>query len=66
MTIATMKHIRRAELCSDGARRWFKANNLNWQDFLDNGIDASILEATGDVQAIQVAKLAREDADGRL
>ena len=65
MIIATMKHIRRAELCSDGARRWFKARELNWTDFLENGIDASILEATGDVQAIRVAELAKEDANGR-
>lgn len=59
MTIVRMEHIRKADLCSEGARRFWKKHNLDWSDFLANGIDAEILLATGDAQAALVVEVAR-------
>lgn len=58
ITIVRMVHIRQAKMCSSGAREFFKRHGLDWQDFLNNGIDAEKLRATGDAMAIQVVKVA--------
>ena len=34
--------------CSSGLRIYFKQNNLDWMDFLHNGIDADILDKIDD------------------
>jgi hypothetical protein len=66
MTIIYMKHIRSSELCARGARRWFEANGLSWDDFLSNGIAAEEVEKIGDALANRVVAIARkEQADGR-
>lgn len=54
-----MAHIRQAKMCSRGARDFFKRHGLDWNKFLNEGIDAAKLEATGDAMAIEVAKVAR-------
>lgn len=64
--IVTMAHIRKAGLCSGGAREWFASHNLPWGEFLAHGMSAERLEATGDALAIKVTAIARaEVADGR-
>lgn len=57
----TIDHVRgtkgfntRGRLCVHGARRWFKDHDLDFADFLKNGIDEEILLATGDAFAIAV------------
>lgn len=55
----TMRHIREAGMCSKGTRAFFEAHNLDWNEFLREGIDAAKLEATGDAMAIKVAKVAK-------
>lgn len=57
--IVTMKHIRKANMCSGGPRSFFKKHNLDWSDFLKNGIPASKLLATGDAMAALVVEVAR-------
>lgn len=57
--ICTMKDIRSCKLCSEGARRFFKRNNLDWGDFLANGIPEEKLIATGDANAMRVVEAAR-------
>lgn len=57
-TIVRMVHVRQAKMCSSGAREFFERHGLDWQDFLNNGIDAEKLRATGDAMAIQVVKVA--------
>jgi len=54
----TMRHVRAAGMCSSGAREFFKRYNLNWQDFLKNGIPAKTLIEIGDAMALQVVKVA--------
>lgn len=57
--IVTMKDIRAAKMCSGGPRDFFKRHDLDWNDFLTNGIPASKLLATGDAMAAQVVEVAR-------
>jgi hypothetical protein len=57
--IVTMKDIRVAHMCSGGARGFFKRHNLDWSDFLKNGIPAERLIETGDAMALQVVEVAR-------
>lgn len=57
--IVTTEDIRGAYMCFMGARKWFQANGLDWQDFIKNGIDADILLAIDDVMAHQVVEVAR-------
>lgn len=59
-----MRHLRAEKLCSGGAREWWKRHDLNWSHFLANGIEASVLEATGDAFALRVVERARTE-DGR-
>lgn len=61
MTKVYFKHLRRAGICSEGARRFWKRHELNWTDFLTNGIDAERLEATKDAQALRVVEIARDE-----
>lgn len=59
--IIRVAHIRKANLCMGGARLWFKSHNLNWNDFLSDGLPISQLEAMNDTFADQVCKLARKE-----
>jgi len=36
-----VKSITRQGYCAKGIRKWFETNDLDWQDFLKNGIDES-------------------------
>lgn len=54
-----MKDARALKVCSSGSRDMFKRHNLDWSDFLTNGIDSDKLEATGEVVAINVVRNAR-------
>lgn len=52
--------IRKVGICVSGARRWFAAVGLDFREFMENGIPASQLDATGDVQALRVTAAKRE------
>lgn len=56
----TFDDLARAGYCASGARRWFEANNLDFRDFIANGIDADVLLATGDALAERVVALKQE------
>lgn len=64
--LITITDIRLAGHCVAGARDWFAAYDLNFRDFIRNGIDADVLLATGDALAVQVVerKIERESSDG--
>ena len=55
--IVTMKHIRAANMCSGGPREFFKKHDLDWNDFLKNGIPAEKLEATKDINDLNVIEI---------
>ena len=44
----TVQDLRAARYCLPGVRPWFRRHGLDWQEFLDHGIDADRLRATGD------------------
>jgi hypothetical protein len=55
-----MEHIRKAKMCSAGARQFVKRQGWDWAEFLRNGIPVEKLEETGDTMALEVARIARE------
>lgn len=57
--MVTMQHARQAKMCSRGQRAFFMRHGLDWLEFLDKGIEASKLEATGDAMAMIVVEIAR-------
>lgn len=61
MTIVRIHHIRAADLCTRGARAWFQSHGLSWREFLEHGMCADKLDATGDALALKVTAIARED-----
>lgn len=54
-----MIHIRNVCMCSSGAREFFKKHNLDWQKFLNEGLDSEIIEATEDPMALSVVEAAK-------
>lgn len=55
----TMRDVRAAKMCSKGARKFFARHNLDWHDFLRNGIDVEILEQIDDAMCQRVIEVAR-------
>lgn len=62
----TIDDVRAAGHCPAGTRNWFLEHNLDFRDFLKNGIDAKTFLVDGDALAEQVVtrKLERENSDG--
>lgn len=54
----TMDHVRQARMCSRGARDFFRRYNLDWEEFLREGIDEEKLIELGDAMALQVVEVA--------
>lgn len=64
--IAKPKHLRKAQLCMNGARQWFARQGWSWSDFVQNGRPVEDFEATGCPLAARLVVAVREDAaDGR-
>lgn len=63
--LAHPKHLRAAKICNKGAKNWWKHHSLDWSDFVSNGIAVETLESTGDKMALDVARIARDEASGR-
>jgi hypothetical protein len=64
VTRVTLEDIRAARYCLAGARIWFRRQGFDWPDFLDNGLDAERLRATGDALTVPVIRAA-ELREGR-
>jgi len=62
MATATMAHARKAGMCSRGMRQFAEERNLDWDDFLQNGISTEQLRSLDDEMANQVAGIAEEEA----
>jgi len=65
----TVAHLRavpgfstRPGLCMRGSREWFALHGLDWSAFVREGIDADVLDATGDALGLHVAAFARQQA----
>lgn len=57
--IVRVQDIRAARICFQGERPWFRRRGFSWQSFLTDGIEAEVLEATGDALAFRVTAVAR-------
>lgn len=57
--LVRIEHVKKANMCTRGARAWFAHHGLDYQEFLFNGMPASVIEATGDAMGVQVARIAR-------
>ncbi len=62
--LVTVAHLRKARLCSRGARQWFVRHGLDYMHFLNHGYPASVLESAGDALGRMVAGIARKEAAG--
>lgn len=62
-----LSDMRRAGICKAARRLFFEPNNLDWKDFVKNGIDSETLLATGDSrdQIERVIRIAEEARCGR-
>lgn len=67
--IVTLDHVRRTPgfgvrdgFCAQGGREWFAFYGLDWGAFVRDGIEAEVLEATGDALGMRVAAFARAEA----
>ncbi len=56
--IITMADIRRIHFCSKGARDFFNRHNLDWNEFVKNGLPEEVILATKDQMAIGVVEAA--------
>lgn len=62
----TVQDLRAARYCLAGVRLWFRRHGLGWQEFLDHGIDADRLRATGDALIDPVIREAETREAARL
>jgi hypothetical protein len=54
-----MEHLRAAGMCNREPRIFCRRQGWSWQEFIDTGLPAELLEATGDPMALRVAAIAR-------
>ncbi|PJF07756.1 hypothetical protein [Pseudorhodobacter sp. MZDSW-24AT] len=66
MTRVTIQDLRAARYCLAGVRPWFRRHGLDWQEFLDGGIEAEALRASGDalVEPVILQAEVREAGQG--
>ena len=57
--IVTVRDMRACKICSRGARKFCKRHNINWTNFITNGIPEEVLIATGNAMAMQMVEAAR-------
>ena len=57
--VVTHADMRALGYCNRGARAWFARHQLDWSQFIDRGLPAPLLLATGDALAQAVVAVAR-------
>lgn len=62
---AYIRHLRAEKMCSRGSRDWWKAQGLDWGDFVANGIPVSRLEEIGGPLVARVIAQVKAESDGR-
>lgn len=55
--IVTVTDMRRAGYCASGIRGWFEQHDLDFRDFLKNGIDIETIREIGDGHATRFIAL---------
>lgn len=57
--IVTMRDVRGIKGCARGARLFCQTHGIDWTGFLENGVPAEVLDATGDHMALRLTAFAR-------
>lgn len=57
----TIRDMRKAKMCSRGARAFALRHGLDWSAFLSGGVPIEQLEATKDAMALKLCKYVREE-----
>jgi hypothetical protein len=60
--IARLEHARQLGYCARGMRRWFEGRERTWAEFVERGVPADWLHASGDAMASRVAQQAEREA----
>lgn len=63
--IVRMEHARSLGWCAKGGRAFAARHNLDWSEFLRNGLDAEVLLATGDGRMVELVEHAKRMEAGR-
>ena len=63
--IARLEHARAQGYCARGMRRWFEGRSHTWAEFVERGVPADWLRATGDAMALRVVNYAEARAQTR-
>lgn len=63
--IITVDDLRKCGMCASGVRQWFIAHNLDFKDFLANGMAASKFLDTGDAMGARAVRMVKENKRGR-
>lgn len=61
-----VRHLRQAKprsICIEGAKRWWEKKNLDWSQFVTEGIDSQVLLGTGCALAKRVVAAAQLEAN---
>ncbi|MEW8420133.1 MAG: hypothetical protein AB2669_08320 [Candidatus Thiodiazotropha endolucinida] len=58
VVMARLEHARALGYCARGMRRWFEGRRHSWSEFVEEGVPAVWLRASGDALAISVAEQA--------
>lgn len=61
--LVTVRHVQQERWCERGAREWFKRYGMSYEDFMRNGVPASVAETKGAVGKRMAAR-ARAEAEG--
>lgn len=55
------RHLNALKYCARGSREFFQKHNLDWSDFLRNGIEREKFIETGDSMALKAVQVADRD-----
>ena len=59
-----VRHMRAAGVCVKGSREWCKANNIDFREFVRDGIDAEILKRLNDPITNRLVEAAERENGG--
>ena len=62
--IITHGDLRALRYCNNGTREFFRRHNLNWSEFVKNGLDENEFIKTGDAMALRLVDFTRERHNG--
>lgn len=55
--IIRITHLRKIHACVKLSKVWFKEHDLDWKDFVKNGIDLEILKQIDDIHVKEIIEI---------